>query len=93
MVDDPASDSESTHELFTISESRTNSFQLDVTLNRVPLRMELDTGASISILNDDTYKSIQQQSYIAPLVKTSNKVRSYTGHFIQVLRGQGQIWG
>ena len=85
MVDDPASDSESTHELFTISESRTNSFQLDVTLNRVPLRMELDTGASVSILNEDTYKSIQQQSYIAPLVKTSNKLRSYTGHFIQVL--------
>ena len=85
MVDDPASDSESTHELFTISESRTNSFQLDVTLNRVPLKMELDTGASVSILNKDTYKSIQQQSYIAPLVKTLNKLRSYTGHFIQVL--------
>ena len=85
MVDDPASDSESTHELFTISESCTNSFQLDVTLNRVPLRMELDTGASVSILNEDTYESIQQQSYIAPLVKTSNKLRSYTGHFIQVL--------
>ena len=79
MVDDPASDSESTHELFTIS----NSFQLDVTLNRVPLRMELDTGASVSILNEDTYKSIQQQSYIAPLVKTLNKLHSYTGHFIQ----------
>ena len=85
MVDDSVSDSESTHELFTISESRTNSFQLGVTLNRVPLRMELNTGASISILNEDTYKSIQQQSYIAPLVKTSNKLRSYTGHFIQVL--------
>ena len=76
MVDDLASDSESNHELFTISGSRTNSFQLDVTLSRAPLRMELDTGASVSILNKETYKSIQQQSYIAPLVKTSNKLRS-----------------
>ena len=58
MVDYIVSDSESTHELFTISESRTNSFQLDVTLNRVPLRMELDMGASISVLNEDNHKSI-----------------------------------
>ena len=47
--------------------------------------MELDTGAFFSVLNEDTYKSIQQQSYIAPHVKTTNKLCSYTGDFIQVL--------
>ena len=47
--------------------------------------MELDTRVSVSVLKEDTYKSIQQQSYNAPLVKTSSKLRSYTGHFIQVL--------
>ena len=85
MIDDPSSDPGCDHELFTISESHTNSFQLDVTLNGVPLRMDLDMGASVSVLNKVTYKSIQQQSYMAPLIETTNKSRSYTDHFIQVL--------
>lgn len=85
VADGSPSDSESDHELFTISESRANPFLLDVTLNGIPLRMELDTGASVSVLNEDTYENIRQQSYIAPLAKTTNKLRSYTGHFIQML--------
>ena len=58
---------------------------LDVTLNNVPLQMELDTGASVSVLNKDTYKSIRQQSYLAPVANPVNELRSYTGHGIPVL--------
>ena len=72
-VDDPSSGPESDHKLFMISERHAHSFQLDVTLNRVLPRMELDAGASVLVLNEDTYKSIKQQLYIAPLVRTMNK--------------------
>lgn len=38
--------------------------------------MEVDLGASVLVLNEDTYKHIQQQLYVAPLTKTTNQLHS-----------------
>ncbi len=41
--------------------------------------MELDTGTSASVLCEDTYKQIRQQSYVAPLSKTTNTLSREAG--------------
>ena len=43
MADNSNSDSEADQELFTYSERRANPFLLELTMNGVPLKMELDT--------------------------------------------------
>ncbi len=61
MSDDSSSDSGSDYDLFVVSERRENPFRVSIiTLNNVPVRMELDTGASASVLCEDTYKQIRQ---------------------------------
>ena len=62
-----------------------NLTYLDVFLNNVPVKMELDTGASVSVINEPTYRSIQEQTSALPLQPTETKLRTYTGDSIQVL--------
>ena len=39
---------------------------VDVYLNDIPIKMELDTGASLSIISSTTYKAITQQLTNSP---------------------------
>lgn len=80
----PSSDEES-YDMFTLSAKSTEPYQLDVILNDVPIKMEMDTGASLSVLNETTYQQIKAQTFAAPLQPTRCKLRTYTGENIQVL--------
>ena len=61
VAEQPSSESEdeSHHHLFTITHNPSKPYLLDVFLNNVPVKMELDTGASVSVINEPTYRSIQ----------------------------------
>ena len=39
----------------------------EVCVNQVPLRMEFDTGAAVSVITQRTYQKIAQQNHIQPL--------------------------
>jgi hypothetical protein len=58
---------------------------LEVHLNDVPVQMELDTGATVSIITNATYKHIQRKSFVSALQPADSKLRAYTGHYVQVL--------
>jgi hypothetical protein len=58
---------------------------LEVHLNDIPVQMELDTGAAVSIITNATYKRIQRESFVSALQPAESKLRAYTGHHIQVL--------
>ena len=46
----------------TVNSSTRKPIILDVYLNDIPIKMKLDTGASLSIICSTTYKAITQQS-------------------------------
>ena len=73
---------EDTECVFEISNSSTAPYMLDVYLNDVQLKMQLDTGASVSVINELTYKRIERESFVTPLQPTATKLRSYTGQGI-----------
>ena len=73
------------YNLFTLSNKSPEPYRVDVFLNDVLVEMELDTGASVSVINDATYRNIQQQTFVTPLQPTESKLRSYTGEHIKVL--------
>ena len=45
---------DNTYNLFTVAGSGQNPIVLKVTVNNLPIQMELDTGASLSLLNQQT---------------------------------------
>ena len=71
--------------MFTLSDKAHEPYLLTVTLNNVPVQMEVDTGAAVSIINESTYKNIQDRSFVSPLQPSKSKLRTYTGHHIKVL--------
>ena len=60
----------------------------EVCTNQVPLRMELDTGAAVSVITQRTYWKITEQNHIQPLQHSDLKLKSYSGETIPVL---GQV--
>jgi len=62
------------YDLYSLHDSSTDPYHVTVVLNDVPIQMELDTGAAVSVISEDTYKHVQRDSDV-----------SYTGGNIQVL--------
>ena len=56
---------------------------LELTLNTVPVSMELDTGAAMSLINMTTYHKIAQSSQL-PLQKSDVMLKTYTGKRINI---------
>ena len=63
--------------------TKTNPIVLTVHVNKAVLPMELDTGASLSVISEDTYKSIF--SVTDQLKPTDVFLRTYTGEALVVL--------
>ena len=55
---------ESSCNLFTITAGGQNPILLQVTINQTPVQMELDTGASLSLINKQTFDVIADHSHI-----------------------------
>ena len=53
----PQQQCKNVYDLFPV-EGKSNPIVLTVCVNKAVLPMELDTGASLSIISEDTYKSI-----------------------------------
>ena len=73
------------YSLFTVRDSASKPIVLQVSLNSVPVDMELDTGASTSVLNHPTYRSLLDQEKISSLRSPGVQLKTYTGQPIVVL--------
>ena len=56
-----------------------------VRANGVDLPMEIDTGTSVSVINEETYPTSWSAKQRPPLQPTDARLRSYTGVQIGVL--------
>ena len=68
--------------------SRPKPIKVTVTLNNVETPMELDTGATLSVMSETTYKSLWEPDARPNLEPSSACLSTYTGERISVL---GQI--
>ena len=60
---------------------------VEVTVNSAPLRMELDTGADVTLVSENTWRA-QLGSF--PLKPTGVRLRTYTGEPLKV-KGEAQV--
>ena len=86
-----SSDEDSADEIFNIyklaTEEKQEPYKLNVRINSNDVIMEIDTGASISIINYDTYSKLVKKSK-SSLMKSNVMLRTYSG---SILKARGKF--
>jgi len=75
---------DNSYDLFTLSSRGQEPILVSVTLNQTPVQMELDTGASLSLLNKPTFDVITSNTHTT-LKATDVHLKTYTGETVEVL--------
>eukprot|EP00731_Ephydatia_muelleri_P004369 Em0002g545a len=76
------------HTLFHLREKGYPPLMVAVELNNSSLRMEIDTGAAVSIISETTYTGLWSKNVRPPLLQSTVLLRTYTG---EVLSVKGQV--
>ena len=79
-------DDDEFYDIYSLSMSRNPPLVVDPNTNGTDIKMDVDTGASRSIINVETYNNIKRWS--DSLTYTNSKLRTYTGG---VLKKEGMI--
>ncbi len=85
MQGNQESDQESNDDTYNMFTLRGPSCDPIIIINGIPVDMKLDTGASVSILSEETYQTITGQSDAEPLQESTLRLTTYTGECIPVL--------
>jgi len=76
---------DSSYGMFTVEGNSPNPIIMQVDINQVPVEMEVDTGASLSLINKATYDRICSRSHTQALQKTDVHLKTYTGEALCIL--------
>ena len=71
--------------LFHLPATRPFPMVVTIQLNQTPLDMEVDTGATASLISEQTYKSLWPAEKAPALQPSEVKLRTYTGEELKVL--------
>ena len=82
--DEADSDEYSQYALNTMSRERTKPMMVSVSLNGSKVNMEVDTGASLSVISFDTYQSLWPKRSAPALRKSRVKLSTYTGEHVPI---------
>ena len=74
---------DNSYSLYKMTSRKCDPIMKMVTANGVELKMEVDTGASVSIISEYTYKKLWTHN-MPPLEETTLKMCTYTGETLQV---------
>ena len=78
-------DSETSYGMFTIEGSSSNPIVVQIDIIQVPCEMEVDTDASLSLINKATCDRICSRSHTQALQKTDVYLKTYTGEVLCIL--------
>ena len=68
--------------LFTVSVSQSTPIVVSVMMNSKSVNMELDTGAAVSLISQDTYRQYWPQ---LELEESNTQLKTYSGEFLETL--------
>ena len=72
--------------LYSISDTqRSKPLVITPRLNGTELKMEIDTGASLSLMSEETYHRVWEANSAPPLLPSTANLRTYTGERIATL--------
>ena len=76
---------EEPYKMFTLRDKSSEPIIVKCLLNGILTDIEYDTGASLSIISQDTYAKVSKSSRIGHLEKTEVKLKTYMGESIPIL--------
>ena len=82
---DSDDDVDPVYSLFTVSHRSAKPICVNLELNQTSLNMEVDTGASVSVISKDTYSKLWPSARAPPIESSDVKLQTYTGHTLPVL--------
>ena len=53
--------------IYAVGANKTDPYTVNVNVNGKELEMDIDTGASVTVFNDNTYKIIKQEAELTPV--------------------------
>ena len=84
MTEDPSNTGSPEYNLFTLPSQQAKPLQATINVEAHSLKMEVDTGAAVSIISDKTQNSMSNLQKLS-LQPTHVKLRTYTGETIHVV--------
>ena len=64
--------------------NRVKPIQVTVNVNGVDITMEVDTGASVSIISESTYRKYWEKGQAPPIVPSRTNLKTYTGEQLSI---------
>ena len=71
------------YSLFTLGSKRPSPYKVQLSVGGQALEMEVDTGASLSVISEGTYKNLVSENRAPPLEKSGIVLRTYTGEEVK----------
>ncbi len=84
VVEEDGEDPEEVYTMFQLTQSRSDPLYLTVTVNQKQIQMEIDTGAAVSIISEETYQRIWEKDQAPRIQPAKLKLRTYTGEEVAV---------
>ena len=84
-ADDSDEPEDTVYSLFHTTTGRPRPIEVSVTLSNVDTVMEVDTGATLSVMSDETYKRLWAPDARPPLLPSSAQLCTYTGEKFNAL--------
>ena len=78
-------ETDGSYTMYKISGQNSESLMVAVYVNQAELRMEVDTGASASVVSEKTYRMVWSDATRPELQPTNAKLRTYSGEELGVL--------
>ena len=75
----PLNTDQNVYSIYTITHKRVKPLQVIVKLNDIPVKMEIDTGASLTLINQSIFVDLQRENKNVVLQETPVKFRTYSG--------------
>ncbi len=75
---------ETEYDMLTLQDQSTKPCTVEVELNGIPVAMELDTRAAVSIINESTFSKSAEIS-LSFFAAFNQQIRTYTGQSIEAL--------
>ena len=85
VQEDPDSKEDHAYTMFTFKDPAAEPICQEVSINNVPIKMEVDTGASVSVVSQETYQIIRGSGHTQQLQPSEVRLKTYTGETIGVL--------
>ena len=84
-VEENETQSEEVYDLYTVTKSHKKPIYVTVTAHKKPLKMEIDTGAAVSIISKLTYDTLWSSNDAPPLERVAITLRTYTGEEVKAV--------